>query len=201
MTDHDYPCKVPFSEAKILIAEGDLLLFQGNPLIAIAGRGRYSHAAKVARWGSDLFCLEVREFHGGRAIMLQSLVERYPGKIDVFESNPNNQWPEYRCHASTRFMRRLTGCRYGWRNVFRAALSHMALTRLFFRPSCQDMDDQQVFTQLPGKETPFCSQAVVMAERIGGTVDPVPQLADRWTEPSDLARSPFYRYRFTLGTE
>jgi len=26
----------------------------------------------------------------------------------------------------------------------------------------------------------------------------VPHLADRLTEPADLARSPFYRYRFTL---
>ena len=38
-----------------------------------------------------------------------------------------------------------------------------------------------------------------MADRIGGGVDPVPHLADRLTEPADLARSPFFRYRFTLA--
>jgi hypothetical protein len=38
-----------------------------------------------------------------------------------------------------------------------------------------------------------------MADRIGGGVDPVPHLADRLTEPADLARSPFFRYRFTLS--
>jgi hypothetical protein len=37
-----------------------------------------------------------------------------------------------------------------------------------------------------------------MACRAGG-VDPVPNLADRLTEPADLARSPFFEYRFTLG--
>ena len=39
-------------------------------VIAIAGRGRHSHAAKAAWWGDDLFCLEVREWHGGRAVTL-----------------------------------------------------------------------------------------------------------------------------------
>jgi hypothetical protein len=37
-----------------------------------------------------------------------------------------------------------------------------------------------------------------MADRLGGGVDPVENLPDRLTEPADLARSPFYRYRFTL---
>ena len=44
---------------------------------------------------------------------------------------------------------------------------------------------------------PFCSQAVSMADRQGG-IDPVPNLADRLTEPADLSRSEFYEYRFTL---
>jgi hypothetical protein len=45
---------------------------------------------------------------------------------------------------------------------------------------------------------PFCSQACAYADRVGGAVDPVRNLADRLTEPSDLARSPFYAYLFTL---
>lgn len=40
-----------------------------------------------------------------------------------------------------------------------------------------------------------------MADRVGGRVDPVPHLADRLTEPADLARSPFYQYLFTLVRE
>jgi hypothetical protein len=50
----------------------------------------------------------------------------------------------------------------------------------------------------PDGRPPFCSHACAMADRQGGGVDPVPHLADRFTEPADLARSPFYRYRFTL---
>ena len=40
-------------------------------------------------------------------------------------------------------------------------------------------------------------EAVSRACRRGG-VDPVPNLADRLTEPGDLARSAFFGYRFTL---
>ncbi len=39
-----------------------------------------------------------------------------------------------------------------------------------------------------------------MTDRVGGGVDPVPHLADRLTEPADLARSPFYEYAFTLDS-
>jgi hypothetical protein len=38
---------------------------------------------------------------------------------------------------------------------------------------------------------------VAAADREGGA-DPVPNLADRLTEPADLARSTFYRYHSTL---
>ena len=48
------------------------------------------------------------------------------------------------------------------------------------------------------RRPPFCSQACAMTDRTGGGIDPVPHLADRLTEPADLARSPFYEYAFTL---
>ena len=47
-------------------------------------------------------------------------------------------------------------------------------------------------------DPPFCSEAVSIAVQAGG-VDPVPTLADRYTEPGDLARSLFFHYRFTLA--
>ena len=77
------------------------------------------------------------------------------------------------------------------REIALAALRHLPLGRLLVAP---DLDDAKALDQ-----PPYCSQACVMADRIGGGVDPVPQLADRLTEPADLARSPFYRYRFTLA--
>lgn len=181
---------VRYPDVRQRIAEGDLLLYHRRGLIAVAGRGEHSHAAKAAWWNGDLFCLEVREWTGGRAVTLSSQVRCYPARIDVYEANPDNRWPEYDRPEASRFMRRLAGCDYGWANLLAAALLHLPGIRLWIRANTDD--------QSAAGRPPFCSQAVVMAERIGGGIDPVRHLADRLTEPSDLARSPFYRYRFTL---
>ena len=186
---------VSLSQYGTLIRDGDLLLFCGDGivsrLIGTAGRSEYTHAARAVWWGDQLFCSEVRELKGGRAVTLESQVRKHPGKIDVFETNPSRRWPEYDRHGAVRYMRRLAGCDYGYFGVLRAALRHVPLWRFLVRP---DMNDTQQSSQ-----PPFCSQACAMADRIGGGVDPVPHLADRVTEPADLARSPFYRYRFTLA--
>jgi hypothetical protein len=67
---------------------------------------------------------------------------------------------------------------------------HLPLVRLAVRAN---VDDGAI-----DRRPPFCSHACAMADRLGGGVDPVPHLADRLTEPADLARSPFYEYLFTL---
>ena len=182
------------SQSASQIHDGDLLLFRGrgivSRLIGVAGRSEYTHAARAIWWGDMLFCCEVRERKGGRAVTLESQVRKYPGAIDVFETNPGKRWLEYDRAGALRYMRRLAGCDYGYFGVLKAALRHLPLWRFLVRP---DMNDQKI-TSRPS----FCSQACAMADRIGGRVDPVPHLADRVTEPADLARSPFYSYRFTL---
>jgi len=179
-----------YDEARDQIQDGDLLLYRRRGVISAVGRGEHSHAAKAAWWENDLFCLEVREWHGGRAVTLSSQVRRYPGRIEVFEVNPDDRWPKYDRHAAVCFMRRLAGCDYGYRGVTIAALRHLPLVRMLLRPN---VDDGALELR-----PPFCSHACAMADRLGGGVDPVPHLADSLTEPADLARSPFYRYRFTL---
>lgn len=172
------------------IRDSDLLLFRSSGAIAVAGRGLHVHAAKAAWWEEDLFCLETRWLVGSRAVTLSSQVARFPGRIDVFEVNPDCRWPTYNRRGAVRFMRRLAGQPYGYGGLLTAALRHLPLVRWFVR---REVDDQTA-----SHRPPFCSQACAMADRLGGGVDPVPQLSDRLTEPADLARSPFYRYRFTL---
>ncbi|TWU30211.1 hypothetical protein [Bythopirellula polymerisocia] len=185
---------VRLSETASQIWNGDLLLFRGSGLIArligTAGRSPYTHAARAIWWGDTLFCCEVRELKGGRAVTLASQVRKFPGRIDVFATNPDNRWAEYDRHGAIQHMLQLTGCDYGYAGLLEAALLHVPLWRILVRPAT---DDAEV-TRRP----PFCSEACAMADRIGGRVDPVPHLADRITEPADLARSSFYRYRFTL---
>lgn len=186
---------VSLTHYQSLVRDGDLLLFRGrgllSRLIGTAGRSEYTHAARAVWWGDLLFCCEVRELKGGRAVTLESQVKKYPGRIDVFETNPSRRWREYDRRGAVRYMRRLAGCDYGYLGVLKAAVRHLPLWRFLVRPDTND--------QKRTSEPPFCSQACAMADRLGGGVDPVPHLADRVTEPADLARSPFYRYRFTLA--
>jgi hypothetical protein len=181
---------LPLAEARSRISDADLLLFRRRSPISIAGRGTHSHAAKAAWWEGELFCVEVREWHGGRAVTLESQVNKFPNRIDVYHANPQNRWPEYDRTRSTTMMRRLAGCDYGYAAVLAAAMLHLPLIRLAVRATTED--------DAIDRRPPFCSQACAMADRIGGGVDPVPHLADRLTEPADLARSPFYEYAFTL---
>jgi len=181
---------VSLASAARTIRDGDLLLFRGHGLIAIAGRGAHSHAAKAAWWGDELFCLEVREWHGGRAVTLASQVRKRPAQIDVYHANPADRWPEYDPTQATTFMRQLAGCDYGYMAVVAAAMLHLPLVRMAVRAELEDAGVD--------RRPPFCSQACAMADRLGGGVDPVPHLADRLTEPADLARSPFYQYACTL---
>jgi hypothetical protein len=186
---------VNLSDVAAEIRDGDLLLFRGRGFIArligVAGRSEYTHAGRAVWWGNDLFCCEVRELRGGRAVTLESQVRKHPGAIDVFEVNPSARWREFKRRGAVRYIRRLAGCDYGYRGVLLAALRHLPVWRFLVSP---DSDDKRI-----AEQPPFCSQACAMADRLGGGVDPVPELADRLTEPADLARSPFYRYRFTLG--
>ena len=190
MRELDQLNPIGYAEARDQIADGDVLLYRRRGLISIAGRGLHGHAAMDARWGDDLFCLEIRELFGGRAVTLSSQVERYPGRIDVYRANPDNRWPEYDAAGAARFMRRLAGCDYGWLNLAAAGLLHLPWIRLCLKANTND--------EAVSRRPPFCSQAVAAAHRIGGRVDPVNHLADRLTEPADLARSSFYRYQFTL---
>src|SRR3990172_1017363 len=148
---------VPYRQARHQVRDGDLLLFRRRGLIAIAGRGDHSHAAKAAWWDEDLFCLEVREWHGGRAVTLSSQIRRFAGRIDVYQANPLDRWPEYDRKRATQVMRRLAGCGYGYAAVALASLLHLPLVRLLARADVRDTD----FTRRP----PFCSQACAMSDR------------------------------------
>lgn len=181
---------VPLSEARQWMRDGDLLLFRRQGLISALGRGEHGHAALAGWWGETLCCLEVRGRCGGRVVTLESQVRRYPGQIDVFVADPQGRWPEFDRPQTVQTMLQYAGSRYGYPALLRAGLLHLPLVRLFVRANTDDQDDWHT--------SAICSEACARATRLGGGVDPVPQLADEITEPADLARSPFYAYRATL---
>ena len=185
---------VSYCEARQAIKDGDLLLFRAKRrltslIIARAGRSIYSHAGMAAWWHGRLMCLETVEGRGGRASLLSNLVEASPGRIDHYVAAADGR--RFLRSEAVAAMIAITGRPYGWRSLIRTILSHAPLTRFLIRP---DTDDDA------NGSLPVCSEAVSRAYRAGG-VDPVPNLADRRTEPGDLARSPFFRYLCTLDPE
>lgn len=200
---------IPYRYVRRKIRGGDLLLFRSRGIltraIAVAGRSEYTHAAMAGWWNGRLMCIEMCG-RGGRAQLLSNIVRRSPGAIDVYQAGSMfgatgsascatgsaSDMRRFSRRAAVRAMIDITGRRYGWFNLFRAALVHLPVVRFFVRPDADDKADDAW--------PPFCSQAVATATRAGG-VDPVPNLADRLTEPADLARSNFYAYRFTLAWE
>ncbi len=171
------------------INDGDLLLFRGTGivsfLIKVAGRGEYSHAALVGFNGGGPMVLENREFKGGRAVTLKSQVEQHDGRIDLFHS----QATEKQRMAAVSYAWSETGAVYGWWGLLMAGLTHLPIWRMIRRPS---NDDEENF-----ERPQFCSYMIAAAYRAAG-VDVVDELADSFTEPSDLARSKVFERAFTL---
>ena len=178
------------------IWDGDLLLFRPatrlGRLIARAGRSEYCHVGTAVWACGDLLCCDTRAT-GGRRVRLSNLVEAYPGTIDWYR--PLYSGSEELGHAKRESVadwvfRRAEGL-YGWGTILKMALLHAPVIRWLI-DAHEYRDDVAA-----GSTQPVCSELRSMADRLVGD-DPVPNLADRLTEPGDLARSPMYRYMGTL---
>ena len=190
--------KIPYTEAKKLIQEGDVLLFRGcgvlSWLIKRYGSGVHSHVG-IAHWDGDhLQCVEFREFKGGRSVSLRSQVNDTPSGIDVFRAATKLQYEniEYNLTDTVRskissILILLTGLPYGWQNIWKLVKHYTPFLRLEAQ-NIKDDDPTKVFV---------CSTAVAYAYRMA-YVDPVPYLADSAVAPADLARAALFQYQFTL---
>jgi hypothetical protein len=182
------------------MTDADLLAFLHEPdlesvAISIAGRSEVSHVGLLAWWRDEPMCVHAYP-PTTCAVSLRRIVERQPGRIRVYQANPDGRWPEYDRMGACKWALRNTGRPYG--RLGKLALAYLALVRLVLwlvgRESNPDTDDED-----GGKEDdPVCSSFRAMADQYGGGVDPVNELAPGATGPGDLVRSPFYRYRFTL---
>lgn len=209
------------------LRDADLLLVQTGGPVPWLGRGLHGHVATFARWGGDRFVLETRP-GGGRAVPLDAFLRRNRRRVDVFRPNPDGRWPEYRPAQCVAFLRRALSARYGWTGVCSAALARLPLVRLFWRdvyfndgdvatqrenfpsfsnatnlfpPTCERERLDEIWRfdrELQRRASLHCAEARALADRYAG-VDSVPFLNDRFVEPADLARSPFYRYQFTFA--
>lgn len=193
---------IRFRDAKSLIREADVLLFRDrrifSPFVKLAGRGRYSHCAIASLHGATPECIEFREFRGGRAVSLEEQVRQRSGCIDVYRPTPYNVIYDRNCldgrtinlqpEVVTNTARELTGRPYSYKSIFWMGLTHLAGFRLCYQANYDDL------TKIKGL---VCSSMVSYAFRATG-YDLVPNLADSYTEPSDISRSALLSYLFTL---
>lgn len=172
-----------YAEARLEIREGDVLLFESRStfarVIRWATRSRFSHAAIAAWWGERLMAVESLEGKGCRAIPLSDVVAASKS-IAVYRVR-NGGWSQAR-QAAQEAVGRL-GSSYGWGAIARDALARLPLLALLWHSRHYSLDDLED----PGVRLK-CSTLVAWAWRKAG-VDLVPNLADRSTDPGDLARS------------
>lgn len=151
------------TQAKPDIQDADLLLFRGKGVISrfirSFGRGKYSHVAKASWLKGELFCLEVREWKGGRAVTLSSQVQKFPGQIDVYETNALHL-PGYDRAKSDSLMLLFAGIEYGYLDIMETAALHTWGLRIL---ATANVDDDFV-----SKRPPYCSAACAIADRVGG---------------------------------
>ncbi len=206
---------VPFERGRFLLRDADLLLVRTGGPVPWLGRGVHGHVATVARWDAEPFVLETRP-GGGRAVPLDAFLRRNPRRVDVFRPNPDGRWPEYRPERCVAFLRRALSARYGWRSVFAAAFARLPGARRLWGAAYFDDEDFGAARRFPAtcaneslaeiwrfdrelarRASLHCAEARALADRWAG-VDPAPFLSDRFVEPADLARSPFYRFQFAF---
>jgi len=210
---------LPYSQAKPLINEGDVLLFSGDNLVSRfikrASEGDYSHVG-VASWHNGdkvnglLECVEFTEKAGGRSVNLETYLNVDSRRIDVYRPIPHfSKWvfnPDtltaelqrvrFDGKAVTNRMRRMTALPYGWKRIWWIFLNKVPILRLFFGIESITVDEN-------GDEDviyPVCSTSLAdaFAKKAG---DLVYHRSNQWTEPSDIARSTRLNYLFTLGRE
>ena len=181
-----------FAAAVKDLRSGDLLLYRAGwrPWHWLHRGTVYSRrAAMLARghdWPGQWQVLETR-FGGGKVSLLPAEVDRWPGRIDVFQANPSKRFPMFSRNDAVAMMRDFARKRYSRSRLFRWA--YLCLP-IFWR-LVKARDDPWFWWPAPGSST------IAVAYGNGG-VDPVPLIGDRRASPADLARSSFFKYRFTL---
>lgn len=198
----------PYDVCKNAINEADVLLFKAQPFPSIGWAitsytgGEHSHVG-LAHWDSgELYCVEQREFKGGRSVLLESQLTNC---IDVYRARPQILCPkldeetlnvfwepkilsEEVKHNITNTALKLTGSDYGWSNIWEIFKGYAPGFRMVYRP--KNGDDVIAKANV-------CSTVAVYSYRVNYT-DPCPNLSDARTSPADIAQSSLFYYMFSI---
>lgn len=210
-TQHNPSLSLP-AELRERGRTGDLLLYAGGGgalgwLTRIAGRTQYTHAGMLVD-GRDMgerlpeWYVAEMTFGAPGIRTLASQVRAEPGRWE-WRPMAAHYRQQFSARLAAHTMRFLTELPYGRCALIRTALIHMPIVRWFTRPNltdgstapkirkpqhCGTVSEPPLDIRGLVRRPPYCSAAVSIACRRGG-LDPVPGLADEYTEPADLARS------------
>ena len=102
---------------------GDILLFRPTSIMgyiaALFTWSRYSHATLVSVEDGVTYCLEVREFSGGRKIELEKYLKEEPSVVEVWRVRYTSR---HFGPLAVEKMQEFVGVKYGWLHVFAAVL-------------------------------------------------------------------------------
>jgi hypothetical protein len=206
---------IPYSQAKGLIKEADVLLFRAGKFpsigwwIAKYTASFYSHAA-LAHWDqNELYAIEFREFQGSRQYPMDKYVEKLCGcGIDVFraadtviypyiEKIKDEYWIAYKekkfdadiATSITQTALELIGHEYSYWTIWQILKTYIPFIRLRRKVIKNGEPETKNFV---------CSTLITYAYR-KHYIDPVPFLSDEYTSPGDLARSGLFSQLFCIN--
>lgn len=214
---------LPYSRARSMIREGDVLLFRGQGPVAWfiqkAGEGKYTHVGLASWHGDNLEIVEFREGNPialifgstagtgqGHAVYLESQVKRHSGNIDVYRPVAYHQTAVYDkdmgivVHDMKRFDgRKITDAlrrMTGTPYGWKTIFGFLKYNAFGLR-LLYNTSRRALDDGFVDQNFPVCSTAVAQLFR-EYYVDLVPNKSDSSTEPSDISRSSLLNYIFTL---
>ena len=146
---------IPYDEALKYLDEADVLLFKAKPFPSVGSAitkytgGIHSHVGLLHWDGSEPYCVEQREFKGGRSVHLKGQVEQHVNRIDVYRVSRHIYKPNVRRNGKfdvswlkstfgraraseiTKIALEMTGNKYGWRNIWEIFKCYAPGFRLF----------------------------------------------------------------------
>lgn len=180
------------------LKDADILLFRSRPFPALSWFvslytfSKYSHVGLATKNG---WVYEFKEFVGSRFIPISFYI-RQGYVIDVYRC-ANEIYFDDQAFILTDQDRKniletaenLIGRPYGWRNVIKIIQSYTPILRLATNKKKKDISDKTAVY--------VCSTLVSYAYRIN-FMDLCPFIADDYTSPGDISRSPLLQYKFTI---
>lgn len=197
-----------YDAAKNYLNDADIILFRGKGVISKAIRvfsgGMYTHVGIVSYSTNMLELLEFREFKGARAINLEREIKKHSGQMDVFrcidkitrtnysiyENRIVHKTSELNKMGVIKCMRQLLGANYDYGTIWSIFKRQIPIIRWLYNGNGENEDVKNKSSKVCSTSVAHCFSSV--------DFDLVPNKSNYLITPTDISRSSFLSYLFTL---